>query len=113
MKRLLALAAAAFVAIPLTPASALEGAPGAAGAGDPYFPDQGNGGYDATHYDLALDYDPATNALRGVATIRARSTQDLSGFDLDLVDSLSVRSVTVDGQRAGFTQQSPELVVDP
>ena len=32
--------------------------PGAPGAGDPYFPLDGNGGYDVGHYDLAIRYDP-------------------------------------------------------
>jgi hypothetical protein len=35
--------------------------PGAAGIGDPYFPLEGNGGYDVRHYDLTFSYDPATD----------------------------------------------------
>ena len=50
----------------------------APGLGDPYFPLDGNGGYDARHYQLDLRYDPATDMLRGRATIRARATQNLS-----------------------------------
>ncbi len=42
---------------------------GAQGAGDPYFPHQGNGGYDVGHYNLRLSYDPATRHLRGKARI--------------------------------------------
>ncbi len=38
--------------------------PGAAGIGDPYFPMDGNGGYDVKAYDLELGYDPATDVLR-------------------------------------------------
>ncbi|MFF0862578.1 M1 family metallopeptidase [Nonomuraea sp. NPDC003560] len=113
MKRLLALAAAAFISLPLTPAAALGGTPGSPGAGDPYFPGQGNGGYDAGHYDLALDYEPSSNVLTGVATVNARATQALSRFDLDLSGSLSVRSVTVDGRPAAFTRSGDELVVTP
>jgi aminopeptidase N len=113
MKRLLALTAAAFIALPLTPAVAQDGTPGAPGAGDPYFPGQGNGGYDAGHYDLALDYDPGSNRLSGVTRISARATQALSRFNLDLVSTLSVRSVTVDGRPAAYTQSGSELVVTP
>ena len=40
--------------------------PGSAGAGDPYFPLDGNGGYDAEHYLLDLQYDPATDVIGGV-----------------------------------------------
>jgi aminopeptidase N len=90
---------------------AFGASPGAPGAGDPYFPEQGNGGYDAGHYDLSLGYDPGSNRLSGVATITARATQDLSRFDLDLVDTLAVRSVTVDGAPVSFRRDGSELVV--
>jgi hypothetical protein len=55
--------------------------PGAAGLGDPYYPLDGNGGYDVRHYHLDLRYDPATDVLEGVATIEARATQNLSRFN--------------------------------
>ncbi|AQZ66259.1 putative metallopeptidase [[Actinomadura] parvosata subsp. kistnae] len=114
MKRLLALTAAAFLALPLTPATASPaGTPGAPSAGDPYFPGQGNGGYDTRHYDLTLDYDPASGRLSGRAAISAQATQALSRFNLDLADTLTVRSVTVDGRPASFTQSGSELVVTP
>ncbi len=32
-----------------------DSVPGAAGVNDPYFPNEGNGGYDVRTYDLALD----------------------------------------------------------
>ena len=70
--------------------------PGAPGAGDPYFPLDGNGGYDVQHYLLDVDYDPATDVLTGVATITARATQNLSSFNLDF-EGLTVRSITVNG----------------
>ena len=57
--------------------------PGSAGLGDPFFPRAGNGGYQVAHYDLDLDYRPATGRLAATAMIRARATQDLSRFDLD------------------------------
>ncbi len=86
--------------------------PGAAGAGDPYFPLSGNGGYDVRHYDLDLAYDPSPGTLTATARITARATQDLSRFDLDLT-GLTVRSVTVNGARAAFRQEGQELVVTP
>ncbi|MEV0618104.1 M1 family metallopeptidase [Nonomuraea sp. NPDC050404] len=114
MKRLVALTAAAFLSLPLAPAIATPaGTPGAPGAGDPYFPGQGNGGYDAARYDLTLDYDPSSGRLSGLARISARATQALSRFNLDLVDTLTVRSVTVDGRRATHAQSGSELVVTP
>src|ERR1700750_336473 len=70
--------------------------PGAPGAGDPYFPTYGNGGYDVSGYDINVRYDPSAKTLRGTATITATATQDLSRFDLDLAH-LAASKVTVDG----------------
>jgi aminopeptidase N len=86
--------------------------PGARTVGDRLFPAIGNGGYDATHYDLAIAYDPATKRLQGTATIDARATQDLSQFSLDL-HALPVTSVLIDGAQATFSQQGDKLVVNP
>ncbi|MCS5716230.1 M1 family metallopeptidase [Herbiconiux sp. CPCC 205716] len=81
---------------------------GAEGIGDPYFPLDGNGGYDVARYDLDLAYEPRSGELSGSATITATATQDLSAFDLDL-DDLEVREVTVDGVDAAFTRRSTEI----
>jgi hypothetical protein len=86
--------------------------PGAAGAGDPYFPLDGNGGYDVLDYLLDLRYTPQTDVLAGTATITARATQHLSSFNLDL-DGLTVRSVTVDGRPAAWSRNDGELTVVP
>ncbi|MET9427428.1 MULTISPECIES: M1 family metallopeptidase [unclassified Streptomyces] len=92
--------------------SAVSGKPGAAGLRDPYFPRLGNGGYDVRHYALTLDYDPATGRLTGTADITARATQALSAFNLDLA-GLTVRSATVDGERATVRRSGEELTVRP
>ncbi|GAB1645043.1 M1 family metallopeptidase [Krasilnikovia sp. MM14-A1259] len=86
--------------------------PGAAGAGDPYFPTYGNGGYDVAGYDLALRFDPATGKLAGTATITATATQDLSRFNLDLAH-LAASEVRVDGRPATSRAEGNELVVTP
>ncbi len=86
--------------------------PGAAGVGDPYFPLDGNGGYDVQHYRLDVTYDPATDNLTGEATITARATQNLSSFNLDL-DGLTVRAITVDGRSATWSRDGGELTVVP
>ncbi|MFR9787817.1 M1 family metallopeptidase [Streptomyces sp. MB22_4] len=94
------------------PASAASYSPGAPGIGDPYYPYYGNGGYDVSHYDLRLRYQPATDELQGTATIQARTTQDLSRFDLDFL--LDVSEVRVNGVRASFARaEQHELVVTP
>jgi hypothetical protein len=86
--------------------------PGAPGLGDPYFPLDGNGGYDVKHYLLDVTYDPATDVLDGDATIRARATQNLSSFNLDL-DGLTVESIEVNGRPATWTRDAAELTVTP
>ncbi|MEW9553608.1 M1 family aminopeptidase [Nonomuraea sp. NPDC050783] len=89
-----------------------DAGPGAPGIGDADFPHDGNGGYDVTHYDIAVDYTPKTKRLEGVTTITAAATQALSSFNLDL-SGLDVREVTVDGAAATFTRQGSELTVRP
>jgi aminopeptidase N len=86
--------------------------PGAPGVGDEYYPTYGNGGYDTRHYELEVAYDPATDRLDGDASIKARATESLCSFNLDLV-GLEVRKVEVDGSRADWSRSGQELVVTP
>jgi aminopeptidase N len=86
--------------------------PGAAGAGDPYLPGHGNGGYDVSGYDLKLRYDPRTDELSGTAAVTATATQDLSQFNLDLA-GLAVSRITVNGAEARSRAEGSELVVLP
>jgi aminopeptidase N len=89
---------------------------GATGGGDPYFPRQGNGGYDVAHYALRISYAPASGQLVGHARIVATTTQRLTRFDLDLRRNLHVRAVSVDGHAAKWAQpadQVQELVIRP
>jgi len=86
--------------------------PGAPGAGDPYFPLDGNGGYDVRHYLLDVKYAPESDLLAGVATISARATQSLSRFNLDF-EGLTVRSIKVDGDPARWRREGGELTVTP
>jgi aminopeptidase N len=93
-------------------AGAVSFTPGAAGIGDPYFPLEGNGGYDVQHYDLEFSYDPATDRLDATVKVTARATQNLSRFDLDL-QQLVVRGVDVDDRAASFTRDGQELQITP
>lgn len=94
-------------------APSFGGTPGADGAGDSYYPQDGNGGYDVADYNLAVNYDPASHQLIGDERITARATQSLSSFDLDL-KGLTVDSVKVDGSPATFTRTGDhELVITP
>jgi aminopeptidase N len=95
-----------------TPTASRSFAPGAAGAGDPYFPTYGNGGYDVARYTVKVRYDPDSDRLTGTTTIQATATADLSAFHLDLA-GLTVRAVTVDGAKAAHRRDDDELVVTP
>ncbi|WP_040704091.1 M1 family metallopeptidase [Nocardia takedensis] len=86
---------------------------GAPGLGDPYYPEDGNGGYDVGHYDVAIDYDPAGRDLRGHTTISATATQALRTFNLDY-DGPEVKMVAVNGLPAAFERNGDhELTVTP
>jgi aminopeptidase N len=93
-------------------AQAVTGA-GGDGAGDPYYPQDGNAGYDIGQYDVAITYDPGTSKLDGKATISATATDDLNRFNLDLYQ-LTVSEVRVADQPATFAQEGDhELVITP
>lgn len=92
-----------------------DNAPATAGsqtAGDPYVGTYGNGGYDVEHYDVAIGWNPTSGTLAGTTTISASATQNLSGFNLDLV-GLDVERVLVDGSEASFEHLGSEIVVSP
>jgi aminopeptidase N len=85
---------------------------GATGIGDPYFPQDGNGGIDVLHYDVHDSYAFGSGRLSGKTKLDLRATQDLSRFDLDFL--LPVRSVSIDGQKAQFQQTGAhELRIAP
>lgn len=124
-----ALLTAVTVALALTLTSctggggAADGTRGSAGLRDPYFPKLGNGGYDVTHYTLALDFEPpdessdesssgADGRLRGVAVVTARATRELDSFNLDL-KGMDVESVAVGGGAARWERAGQELSVTP
>lgn len=116
------LASAGAVAAPTGPGPRFTA--GADGVGDPYFPLAGNGGYDVTHYDLDIDYEPPVatvpptplqqirGRLDGVATIDLVARQDLDRFNLDL-RGMTVSAVTVNGKPATEVEEpAPGAEVD-
>src|SRR6476660_10627941 len=107
------IAASALVLVTAGPAGAVAFSPGAAGAGDPFFPQAGNGGYDVSHYSLSLGYEPASKQLSGRAVITATATQNLSRFDLDL-RGFTISKVQVNGSPAAYERAGDqELVITP
>jgi aminopeptidase N len=85
---------------------------GAPGIGDPYFPHDGNGGYDVQRYGIHVAFNPRTHGLVGSVAIKARSLQPLARFDLDLV-GLKVDAVHVNGANAKWSRGTHELRVRP
>ena len=108
MRRLAALGLAALTVLAGTgsgsavPAAPVEPVAGAAGIGDPYFPRDGNGGYDVTHYEVHVRMALREGLLTGRTHLTATATEDLSSFQLDLV--LPTDRVLVDGVPARFTR---------
>ncbi len=85
---------------------------GSSSGGDPYFPLDGNGGYQVEHYRISDDYRPGRDRLVGTTVLDARATADLSAFHLDL--ALTVDSVRVDGVAARISKPNRhELRVVP
>lgn len=78
---------------------------------DSYYPDVGDPGVDALHYDLALAWTPETRTLEGVTTLVFRATGDADSFQLDLGPALEVGRVTVDGAEVEADHQGKDLVV--
>ncbi|NYH78673.1 aminopeptidase N [Actinopolyspora biskrensis] len=107
-----AVATCGAMAVFATPALAGSASPGAPGVGDPYYPEAGNGGYDVSHYDIKLRYQPENDRLRGTTTIVAEPTEDLGTFNLDF--ALDIRSVRVNGEPAEVTRENAtEVKVEP
>jgi len=87
-------------------APACVGVNGSLTSNDSLVPGSGNGGYDATHYNIDLTYQPPVGAtpatINATTTINAAVTgAPLCSFGLDLL-GLTVSSVTVNGSAASF-----------
>jgi aminopeptidase N len=83
------------------------------GAGDPYYPADGNGGYDVTGYHVQISYDPSSKELTGDTLVTSTAAEELPTFNLDL-QGLEVSSVTVNSAEAAFTRSGEhELVITP
>jgi hypothetical protein len=99
-------------AIPQTTALSTHKNAGAAGLGDPLYPQLGNGGYDVLHYTIDLTVAMATHAITGTTTIAARATQILGAFNFDL-QGLTVHAIEVNQAAAAFNRVGSELTITP
>ncbi len=83
------------------------------GIGDPYYPDDGNLGYDVARYAVQATYDPDRQSIDARTTIHSTAKQQLTDVHFDLL-GLTVDSVTVDGHAATFERtDAHELVITP
>ncbi|MCU7826586.1 M1 family metallopeptidase [Kitasatospora sp. DSM 101779] len=110
MRRTRATAAASAAAVLLL----LTGAPAGAALTppDPYFPLSGNQRYDVRHYDLDLDFTPASHLLDARATVTASADRSLATFRLDY-SGPAVQQVLVDGRPAAYRSDGQKLTVTP
>jgi aminopeptidase N len=83
------------------------------GIGDPYYPDDGNRGYDVKRYHVRLRYFRPTQRIAATTTIASRATARLPRFNLDLL-GMTITKVTVDGKPARHRRAAAhELVIRP
>jgi len=84
--RALAVAFAATLALPATAQAGVD-TTGSRGLGDSFLPKAGNGGYDVSHYDVRLRYEPKDNRFtegtRAIITADVTQPDGLDRFDLD------------------------------
>ena len=70
----------------------------------------GNPGYDVLHYDLDLDYDPASRLLSAEARLTSTATTNLNAINVDFI-GFDVTSVTLDGAEVVFGRSDNDLVI--
>lgn len=80
--------------------------------GDSYFPELGNGGYDALHYHLDITPDMNAETLDAIVKITLRATQDLTEFNLDFW-GFTITEVSINLVPAEFRREGIELIIMP
>ncbi|WP_405578834.1 M1 family metallopeptidase [Streptomyces sp. NBC_01190] len=81
---------------------------------DPYFPGSGDVRYRVHRYELALDYRPASNRLKGTARLGAVAGEAaLREFSLDLAAGFRLGGVSVDGRDAHYAHRAGKLRIRP
>lgn len=108
---------------PPTPSAQASPAPTGQEPGDPaegfstpvedrVYPDVGDPGVDALHYDLRLDWAPDTGRLEAVETLELRATADADHLQLDLARPLEVQGLTLDGTDATYQHRGKDLLIE-
>ena len=78
---------------------------------DSVYPDVGDRGVDALHYDLDLTWDPQGERLTGTESVLLRAATTADHLRLDLSRQLVVGHVWLDGKAVPFEHPSKDLVV--
>jgi len=78
---------------------------------DSVYPNVGDPGVDALHYDLELAWDAEERELTGTATVAFRATVTAPEFRLDFGKPLEVTGATVDGAEVATQHNGNNLVV--
>jgi aminopeptidase N len=78
---------------------------------DSLYPEVGDPGVDALHYDLALAWSPDTDTLDATETLTFRSTESDDDFQLDFGEPLEISGVTLDGDDVDYDHAGKDLVV--
>ena len=78
---------------------------------DSLYPNVGDPGVDALHYDLDIAWDADSETLTGTTTLAFRATANASEFQLDLGKPLEVERVTLDGEEVEAQHTGKDLVV--
>jgi aminopeptidase N len=81
-------------------------------ADEPFFPHAGNRGYDASSYEVRLEYHAATRGVDAEATMYAFPEGQLKRFSLDF-SGPRVEEVRVNREKAGFSRAGGKLIVRP
>jgi len=78
---------------------------------DSVYPEVGDPGVDALHYDLDLSWDPDARRLSATEVLTFRATTTAETFRLDLGEPLEVARAEVDGDPVRTTREGKDIVV--
>lgn len=78
---------------------------------DSVYPDVGDPGVDALHYDLTLAWTPETSTLDARESLTFRATATAEEFRLDFGEPLEISAVALDGEETAYEREGKDLVV--
>lgn len=79
---------------------------------DSVYPDIGDPGVDALHYDLTLGWDPDASVLTGTEELVFRAARTGPDFRLDLSEALHADSALLDGVAVRVEHDGKDLIVE-